>query len=427
MLQEFFHSEASGSIVLMLSTLVALIWANSSYGESYFELCSTYVGVSFGDSVFKLSFQHWINDGLMVVFFFVIGLEVKRELVIGELSSLRKAALPVSAAIGGMLVPALVYVALNVGGEGINGWGVPMATDIAFALGILALLGSRAPLGLKVFLTALAIADDLGAILVIALFYTDSISLPALLLAAVFLFGIFVAGRKRVRALWVYLLLALGVWAAVLASGVHATVAGIAVAMLIPVRSKIPPEEFFERSRANLDSLAASGVTSDSMVSKKHEMAALDDMYLAVEDMRPAGLALEHLLHPIQAYFILPLFALFNAGVKLDGEVLETAVNPLSLGVFLGLVVGKPVGVFLFSWLAVKSGRAALPEGTRWPHIVGAGLLAGVGFTMSIFVSGLAFSDETLVSWSKVAILIASLSAGLLGYLLLKLTLKPAE
>ena len=423
---EFLHSEVSGSLVLMACTVLALAWANSPWSESYFDLAYTYVGFSFGEATFKLSFQHWINDGLMALFFFVVGLEVKRELVVGELSSFRKAALPVSAAIGGMVVPALCYVLLNVGGEGISGWGVPMATDIAFALGILALLGSRAPLSMKVFLTALAIADDLGAILVIALFYTESISLGALGTAAAFLAAIWIAGRQGVRAVWVYVLLALGAWAAVLASGIHATIAGIAVAMFVPVRASLSPEAFFDRTRKRLDQLEAGELTEDSMIHSQHEMEALDDLYLAVEDMRPPGLALEHLLHPVQAFFVLPLFALFNAGVKLDGEVIREAANPISLGIVLGLVVGKPLGALLFSWLAVKSGQAALPDGVRWPHIIALGSLAGVGFTMSIFISGLAFSDVMHVSWSKVAILGASLLSGLTGYLLLRATLPKA-
>ena len=425
MFEEFFHSEVSGSVALMVSAVAALIWANSPWSESYFDLARTYIGISWGGETFKLSLQHWINDGLMVVFFFVIGLEVKRELVLGELSSLDKAILPVSAAIGGMVVPALVYVAVHFAGgaadpEGLDGWGIPMATDIAFALGILSLFGKRVPLSLKVFLTALAIADDLGAILVIALFYTESINTTGLAVAAVFLVLIFIAARLRMRSLAAYSLLAIGGWAGLFASGIHATVGGIVVAMLVPVTAQLDPKQFFKQSREGLDDLERAKISRSSMVSDKQQLRALNRLYLTVEDMRPAGIALEHLCHPLQVWLILPLFAFFNAGVALDSEVLSGAVNPITVGVFGGLVLGKPVGVLLFSWLAVKTGKASLPDSVTWLHLLGVGCLAGVGFTMSIFISDLAFSEPLTQSWSKVAILVASVSSGLLGYLVLR-------
>jgi len=423
MFHEFLHSEVSGSIVLMICAVAALVWANSPWSASYFELSKSYISISWGEHLFELSFQHWINDGLMVIFFFVIGLEVKRELLIGELSSFRKAVLPVSAAVGGMVAPAALYAVFNAGGDGASGWGIPMATDIAFALGILALFGARAPIGLKIFLTALAIADDLGAIVVIALFYTESISFTALGVAATFLVAIHLAVRFRVRAIWVYALLMIGVWAGVLASGIHATIAGILIAMLIPVRGGICPSEFFPRARRRLDELEGAGISPDSLVTEKRQFGALNDLYLAVDTLRPPGIALEHVLHPVQAFVILPLFALFNAGVALDAEVVSSAVNPVSLGVVIGLVLGKPIGVLLFSWLAVKSGRAELPEGVRWMHLVGVGCLAGVGFTMSIFIAELAFTDPLMVRWAKTAILVASLGAGVIGYFVLRRSL----
>jgi Na+:H+ antiporter, NhaA family len=425
MFLEFFHSEVTGSVLLILSAVAALVWANSPWSASYFELANTYIGISWGDAVFKLSLQHCINDGLMAVFFFVIGLEVKRELVIGELSSFDKAALPVSAAIGGMLVPALFFVAVYlVGGgdsssEGLNGWGIPMATDIAFALGILALFGDRIPLSLKVFLTALAIADDLGAIMVIAFFYTESISWTGLGIAGGFLFLMLVASRLGVRSMAVFGLLAIGGWAGLYASGIHATIGGVVAAMLVPVTARLSPRDFFSLSRARIDELEAADISRSSMVADKGQLEALDHLYLTVEDMRPAGIAMEHLLHPLQVFLILPLFAFFNAGVALESEVLSSALNPITLGIFAGLVLGKPVGVLLFSWLAVKSGKASLPEGFTWTHLAGVGSLAGVGFTMSIFISDLAFSEELTRSWSKVAILVASLSSGALGYLMI--------
>ncbi|TNF71601.1 MAG: Na+/H+ antiporter NhaA [Acidobacteria bacterium] len=417
--QRFFHWEAAGSIVLLAATIVALVWANSPWAESYHDLTHTYLGISWGEHAFKLSLQHWVNDALMVVFFFVVGLEIKREMVLGQLSSFRQSVLPVAAAIGGMVVPAAIYIALNAGGEGASGWGVPMATDIAFALGIMALFGTRAPIGLKVFLTALAIADDLGAVLVIALFYTEKVRLGALVVAAVFLFMLFVASNRRVRRVGVYVFLVLGVWIAIFASGVHATVAGILVALMIPVRARIDPEKFFSTAEESLATLRKSDLTRDSMVDDEEQMIALEELHGAAGDMAPPGPVLEHYLHLPQAFLILPLFALFNAGVVLGEGLFETLANPISIGIVLGLVVGKQLGVWLFSWLAIRSGYADMPEGVTWAQIWGVSCLAGVGFTMSLFVSELAFKDPELVSEAKVGILVASLIAGVWGYLVL--------
>jgi NhaA family Na+:H+ antiporter len=349
MFQEFFHSEVSGSIVLLVFAIAALIWSNSPWAATYFELEHTYIGVSWGDEVFKLSLGHWIGDGLMVLFFFVVGLEIKREIVVGNLSSMRQAILPVSAAVGGMLLPAGLYACFNLGGSGASGWGIPMATDITFALGVLALFGARAPIGLKVFLTALAIADDLGAVVVIAVFYTEQISWIALAVASGFLFSIFVIGRLGIRQMWIYLLLALGCWVAVLASGVHATVAGVLIAMLIPMRGKIDAAEFLATGKRRIAELEASGLTNYSMFDDHDQVEMLDDPYITVEDMRPPGLALEHLLHPIQAFLVLPLFALFKAGVPLTGDAVSDFPSSIRLGIIAGLVIGKPLGVTLFT------------------------------------------------------------------------------
>lgn len=419
--QRFFRSEVSGSVVLLACTLVALAWANSPWSVSYFDLSHQYIGVSWGDAAFELSLQHWINDGLMVVFFFVVGLEIKRELVAGQLSSVRKAFLPVAAAIGGMVVPASLYAILNAGGPGAPGWGIPMATDIAFALGILALFGARAPIGLKVFLTALAIADDIGAVLVIALFYTETISVPALLVAGGFLALLVVANRVHLRRPGIYILLAIGCWAAVFASGVHATVAGILVAMVVPVRARIDPSEFFERATGGVSRLQEleGALTRHSMLERSDQLEILDDLHEATGAMRPSGITLEHLLHPVQAFFILPLFALFNAGVRLEAGSIAALPAPITLGILLGLFVGKQIGIPLFSWLAIKSGRASLPEGVTWPMVWGASCLAGVGFTMSLFISDLAFRDPALIAEAKIGILAASLLSGLVGYLVL--------
>jgi NhaA family Na+:H+ antiporter len=320
-------------------------------------------------------------------------------------------------------VPALLYALLNIGGEGAAGWGIPMATDIAFALGILALFGRRVPIGLKVFLMAAAIADDMGAVLVIAAFYTEKIFLAPLGVAAVLLFLIFVLNRAGIRRPGLYIGLIIGVWLAVFASGIHATVAGVVVAMLVPVRARIRPEHFLDVARTRLDELEKAELTQDSMVGDKRQLAALADVNRASGDMLPVGLRLEKYLHPTQAFLILPLFALFNAGVAIDGRILETIRNPISIGVILGLVVGKPLGITLFSWLVTRAGKARLPEGVTWPQLLAVSAVAGVGFTMSLFVSELAFSDHQLVSEAKVGILVASLLAGVCGFVALHRTL----
>jgi NhaA family Na+:H+ antiporter len=414
-LEWFIHSEVTGSILLLACTLVALAWANSPWADTYFHLLHTPVGVSWGTSSFSLSLHHWINDGLMAVFFFVVGLEIKRELVVGELSSLAKAALPVAAAGGGMLVPALFYAAFNVGGAGVNGWGVPMATDIAFALGVLAMFGTRVPLGLKVFLTALAIADDLGAVAVIAIFYTATLNSSALLMAAVLLASLFVAIRAGVTQRGILYLLSLGVWAAVFASGVHSTVAGILLALMIPVRPQIDPRQFVNEAIARLSRLLEAGVSVRSVLDDREHLSTLERIHARASDALPAGLILEHALHPIQVWLILPLFALANAGVAIGGNIMTVLGHPVSAGIIAGLVVGKPLGIFALSWLAVKSGRGALPEGVTFPHLFGAAALAGIGFTMSLFISDLAFDDELLTATAKVGILAASIASALVG------------
>jgi len=419
----FVHSEVTGSILLLVCTVVALACANSPWADSYFDLLHTYVGVSWGEASFKLSLHHWINDGLMVVFFFVVGLEIKRELVVGELSSFHKASLPVAAAVGGMVVPALVFAAINLGGPGARGWGIPMATDIAFALGVLAMFGTRAPLGLKVFLTALAIADDLGAVAVIAVFYTEQINFAALVAAAVFLVLLFAAIHSGFRRRGVLYLLIIGVWLAVFASGVHATVAGILVAMVIPVRPRLDPHRFIDDTEDRLERIKQKELSAHSLLSDREQLDNVERIHSAAEDALPTGLVLEHFLHPIQVWLILPLFALANAGVAIGGDLMAVVSTPLAIGIIVGLVVGKPLGIGLMSWSAVKSGRGALPEGVTWAQVTGAGCLAGIGFTMSLFITDLAFDDETLIATAKVGILGASVLSGVIGYLLLSRSL----
>ena len=428
MFQRFVHSEVSGSVVLLAATILALLWANSPWGASYFELQHTYIAISWGEHAFKLSLQHWINDGLMVLFFFVVGLEIKRELLVGQLSSLRKSAGPVAAALGGMVVPAALYLIFNAGTEAARGWGVPMATDIAFALGILALFGSRAPISLKVFLTALAIADDIGAVLVIALFYTEEVRIGALVVALVAFALLVAANRAHLRRPPVYILLGIVVWAGVFASGVHATVAGILVAFAVPVRARIEPQEFLQRMRRaarDLDALKEDELTRESMLLEPNQLEWLDDAHHATGDMIPTGIALEHALHPVQAFLILPLFALFNAGVALNADMLAFPPDPITIGVIFGLFFGKQIGVVSFTWLAVKAGRASLPQGVSWSMVYGASCLAGVGFTMSLFISELAFKG-LMVDEAKIGILAGSLLSGIWGYIVLSRSLKRA-
>jgi NhaA family Na+:H+ antiporter len=417
--ERFFHSQVNGSVVLMVCTIAALAWANSPWGESYFDLLHTYIGVSWGDGAFKLSLQHWVNDALMVVFFFVVGLEIKREFVLGHLSSMRQAVLPVAAALGGMVVPALIYVALNASGDGAHGWGIPMATDIAFALGILALFGKRVPIGLKVFLTALAIADDMGAVMVIALFYTEEIRWSALVVAGGFLLAGLLLRKLRIRRIEFPVVLIVGFWIAVFASGIHATVAGILAALLVPMKPRREPVAAIERIGSRLKEIEAENPSREDMVLDKNQINRLDDIYDTVHHMRPLGITLEHYFHPIQAFLVLPLFAFCNAGVNIDGGVFHTLLSPVGLGVVLGLFIGKKAGIFLASWLIIRSGKASLPEGVTWGQLSGAGTLAGIGFTMSLFVTELAFKDPVLINEAKVGVLAASVISGVVGYLIL--------
>lgn len=414
----FASLEASGGILLLAAAALALVWANSPWSDTYFALWQTEVRVGAGGFDLAKPLLLWINDGLMAIFFFVVGLEIKRELLVGELASPRKAALPMAAAVGGMVVPAGFYAALNAGGEASAGWGIPMATDIAFVLGIAALLGSSVPTALKVFLTALAIVDDLGAVLVIALFYTAKLSWTALGVAAVLLVVLAVANRAGVRSLLVYVLVGAAVWLAVLKSGVHATVAGVLLALTIPVHTRIPIESFIDRARRLLDRLAESPAVGQPMVSHDRlgTVIALED---ACEKVESPLHRLEHGLHGWVSFFIMPVFALANAGVRLEGGA-EALVAPAGLGVLLGLVLGKQIGVTGFAWIAVRAGWASLPADVSWRQVYGAGWLAGIGFTMSLFIANLAFGPGTLLDGSKLAILAASVLAALGGWLVLR-------
>ena len=415
--QAFAENKTSGGILLLLCTVTALVWANSHWAESYAALWHTNLTISLGGRTLSHDLHFWVNDLLMVIFFFVVGLEIKREVLVGELASVRQAALPIVAAVGGVVVPALIYSFLNAGGPGAPGWGVPMATDIAFALGIMALLGNRVPLGLKIFLTALAIVDDIAAVLVIAVFYTAQISWGALGAAAACLLLLAVLGRLGARRPLTYALGGIVLWLAVLASGIHATIAGVALAMVIPSRTRLDSTQFLARTRRTLDHFESHA--EGSLITDEEQQAAVHALEEACEKVQPPLHRMEHALHPWVTFFIMPVFALANAGVALSGDIGETLARPVTLGVILGLLLGKPIGITLAAWLAVRTGAASLPTGVTWNQIHGAGWLGGIGFTMSLFVASLAFADEALLTMAKLGILTASTCAGIVGSLLL--------
>jgi NhaA family Na+:H+ antiporter len=418
--QDFADKQSSGGILLIAATVIALAWANSPWGESYAALWHTKLTVGVGDFAITKDLTHWINDGLMAVFFLVVGLEIKREVLVGELSSARNAVLPVAAALGGAVVPALIYLAINAGTAGSAGWGIPMATDIAFALGVLALLGQRAPTALKVFLTALAIVDDIVAVLVIALFYTSEISWGALGVGAVFFAALIVANLLGVGRTLFYAVLGAGLWLAFLLSGVHATIAGVLLALTIPATSFINPGAFLERSRYVLDRFEQAGEKGENVLANEERQAALHALNHATYKLEPPLHELEHALHPWVVFAIMPIFALANAGVPLGGGIVGALASPVALGIVLGLVVGKQLGITLLAWLAVRSGVSELPEGIGWRHVYGAGWLAGIGFTMSLFITDLAFPEDSLVEAAKLGILCASLIAGVVGWAILR-------
>ncbi len=410
--QDFVRIEASGGIVLLISAILALVWANSSFAETYFHLWETEFSLGFGQFAFSLPLIEWINDGLMVIFFFVVGLEIKRQLTTGELSRPRRAILPLAAALGGMLIPAGIYLILNAAGPGEQGWGIPMATDIAFTLGVLALLGSRAPLSIKIFFTALAIADDLGAILVLAIFYSSDIHWISLLIAAVILVLLILLNRARVYSPLPYALLGIGLWLAFLESGIHPTIAGVLLAATIPTWGAPDTKALLAQCVSVLDEFDV----PTAQTANRAQVAA-QTLETVADRMQSPAQRLEHTLLPWTTYLILPIFALANAGVALKFD--QGLFGPVSIGILLGLVLGKPIGITLFAWIAVRLGLADLPRNVSLRQIFSASWLAGIGFTMSLFIAGNAFrGDLDLLDEAKAGILVASLVAGIIGYVL---------
>ena len=417
--EEFVHRESSSGLLLMVCTVVALLLANSTLAPLYADALHVPIAFSIGAWLHEHSVHHWINDGLMGLFFMLVGLEIKREVLVGELSSPRQAVLPIVAAIGGMVVPALVYWLFNLTGDGQDGWGIPMATDIAFAIGVLVLLGKRIPTNLLVFLTALAIVDDLGAVLVIAIFYTEQIHWQALLAAGGLLIVMFIMNMSGFRKPLPYFVVGGFLWVAMFESGIHATIAGVLAALAIPCRPKFDADRFIKHMEAMTDHFNKASHGNPSIIHDIRQRGILQSMENGVQYAQTPLQRLEHSMHIPVAFGILPLFALANAGIPINFETLDLMlVQPVTLGVTAGLVLGKPLGIAGATWLALRQGWGTLPPGMTMAHVIGAGFLGGIGFTMSIFIAELGFKGQVdLLLMAKTGILFASLAAGIIGCL----------
>ncbi len=420
--QEFFQTEAGGGALLVTCAFVAIIVANSPWAVAYHRLWATTIAISTGGHALTLTLHEWINDGLMAVFFLLVGLEIKREALAGELASPRRAALPIAAAIGGMLMPALVYLATT-GPTETRGWAIPTATDIAFALGVLALVAPRAPVGLKVFLAALAIVDDMGAVLVIALFYTATINWAAMGVAGIIGLSLVALNVFRVRPLAPYLLLGVGLWFFVHESGVHATIAGVILALTIPTRTRINAAEFSARARSLLEHFDRTETGDLLVITSKGQREAIIGLERASESVTAPLQRLEHGLHGFSAFVVMPLFAFSNAGVSLSGS----SAGSSTLAVALGLVIGKPVGITCAALAATKLGLGALPDGVSWRALHGCAWLGGIGFTMSLFIANLAFEGTASLDSAKIGILSGSILAGFIGAAVLRLGINPTR
>ena len=425
--EEFIHRQTTSGLLLMGTAVLALILANSALSSGYLHILHTPISIGVESWSVEMSLHHWINDGLMALFFFVVGLELKREILVGELATIRNAVLPISAAIGGMVVPALIYFAINPEGDAAIGWGIPMATDIAFAIGALALLASRVPKALITFLVALAIVDDLGAVVVIAAFYTDTIAVIPLAIAAA-LFSLLLAFNMfGIRKTTPYFIIAVFLWYALLLSGVHPTLAGILGAMSVPAIPKYDPQRFSEHVKKLIQRFDASYHPGRSIMTNDELSAVVHKLEYSVESVGVPLKRLEHVWHIPVAYLVIPIFALANAGIGLDfSSIVSTMLHPVTLGVMLGLILGKFIGIAGVSWLMLKLNLAELPKDTKFTQIAGVSLLAGIGFTMSIFVAQLGFGEnEQLLLMAKTGILIASSLAGVAGFIWLYLVSTP--
>jgi NhaA family Na+:H+ antiporter len=415
--QQFFRKEAASSILLIAATIIALIWVNSDVGETYHRFWHTKISFTFAHFHISKTLLHWVNDGLMSLFFFTVGLEIKREILVGELATPKKALLPVIAALGGMIVPGLIYAAINIGLPTIHGWGIPVATDIAFALGAVAVFGRRLPVGLRIFLAAFAIADDLGAVVIIAIFYTKEIVWSNLIISLFLILGLAVANFFWIRQTLIYAILGLAVWFFVLGSGVHPTIAGVIVSLFVPARGRYDTDNFLQNVKKITEKFECEEQSCGySILLNQEHLYAVQALELACHDVETPLQRLMHALHPWVAFVILPLFALGNTGLVFRGIVFSEMVSsPVILGVIFGLVVGKPIGIMLFSYISVKSGMASLPQQVRWSHILGGAMLGGIGFTMSLFLSELSFSDPHIIDYARFAILAGSILSAVFG------------
>ncbi|MEH6453710.1 MAG: Na+/H+ antiporter NhaA [Psychromonas sp.] len=418
---QWIHNPITGGMLLVVAAIIAIFWANILPENYHHFWHNTVFEVSPGYSkvVHSISFHNIANEFLMAIFFFFIGLEIKRELLAGDLSTPQKAALPIFAALGGVIFPAGIYILFNAGTESANGWGIPMATDIAFALGVLAIVGSRAPVTLKVFLSALAIGDDLMAVIVIAIFYTEQIFFSELVIGLLGIIFLVIANHKGVRSSFFYYTVGLiVVWISFLASGVHATIAGVAVAFTIPCRREISMDSYLNQSKALLKGLEHERLIGHHVLSA-HAIQTLNQVKILSDQAANPLQSKEASLHPISTLFIVPFFALGNAGVIIDSAMVEEMTNPIVLGIAIGLVLGKPIGIVLFTKILTMSNLGQLPKGVTWSHIFGVGLLAGMGFTMSLFITDLAFINPEHQVIAKVSVLMASVISGVTGYLFL--------
>lgn len=423
-LEGLISDAAWGGLLLMICTAIALYLANSSWAHAYHEILNAPVDVGLGNSHLILDVHHFINDALMAIFFFVVGLEIKREVLVGELSHVREATLPAVAALGGMLVPAGLFLALNWDAEGREGWGIPMATDIAFSLGILSLLGKRVPLSAKVFLTAFAIVDDIGASLVIAFFYTESISWTMLGAAGVFFALLALCNFAGIRRSSPYVFLSIFLWFCFLKSGVHPTIAGILAALTIPAKPRLGSDEFLMSTRMLLDRIEKKQDEEANVLKNKENHSLITDVEMASRLTQTPIKRFENALHHWITFFIMPVFALANAGITLDGDVFSKLGHHVTIGVMLGLLVGKQLGVTLFAWCAVKLGWAKLPRNVSWGMLYGLAWLGGIGFTMSLFITNLAYGrDSVSRDDAKLGILVASAVAGIGGCIVVSLFL----
>lgn len=426
--EQFIHAQTTTGLILMLMTVVALILANSPFAETYLHIFHTKISIFIGEAGVSKSIHHWINDGLMAIFFFIIGLEIKREILVGELSNIKVAMLPILAAFGGMALPALIYLSINYGGEGAEGWGIPMATDIAFAVSALVLLGKRVSTSLVTFLVALAIVDDLGAVVVIALFYTQQINFISLILAFASFLILVSFNRFGIRATLPYFIVGFILWFFMLESGIHATIAGVIAAMAIPSKPKYSPVDFTAYTKKRLNEYDNYQVSTDHTMHEEQK-AILQNIKDKIDAVSSSSARLEHSLHLPVSLLVIPLFALANAGVSIDfSSAYETIIQPVSLGVIAGLIFGKVAGIAGVSWLSIKLGIAKLPDNSSMSQIFGVAFLGGIGFTMSIFIAELAFAGNSeFIFQAKIGILAASLLAGLFGFFWLKYIAKSSK